>query len=52
MNKAYIKMVRKQSRKDRFEGYLVNTIGYLAILGGACIALSLAYGFTVVMLAS
>lgn len=52
MNKAYIKMIRKQSRKARFEGYLVNTIGYLAILGGVFITLGLAYGITVVALAS
>ncbi len=50
MNKAYIKMIRNESRKDRFEGFIVNTLGMLILTGGTAITVGLLYGFTVVML--
>jgi len=50
MNTAKIKMLERQRKKDKYQSYLVATIGWLAVGIGGIIGAGLFYAFSFIFL--
>ena len=46
MNTAKIKLLERQRKKDKYQSYLVATIGWLAVAIGGIIGAGLFYAFS------
>ena len=50
MNSAMLKIIERERRKDKYQSYLVATIGWLAVGIGGIIGAGLFYAFSFIFL--